>query len=677
LRLSRKLPKRLKLLESNNNPRNIKLGLERVKRAVPQDQNWEGVHVAGTNGKGSICAYLSGLFTLAGKSYGRFTSPAFPEKRHGVVINGEVVRQGMYDHEMAAVLNRYDKILKGFEVTSNQYPGPLTPFEVETATAYRIFNQLRVRYGIVEVGMGGSTDATNVMTRKAVTVISKIGMDHAEYLGRNLKDIASKKAGIMARDVPCVVDHTNEPEVMEVLQHHAWKTASPLILSSTGRDFLTTLDNNTWQLEDWQQQNLLCAVTAFNTMFPRTELDLNRLMEMNPTLPGRMQTVRISTLHQDGSEMTALVDGAHNPLATQKLGRYVDKNLRADDQAVTWVIGFSQSDTKPFKQMLQDILRPQDNVAFVEFQQQANEPPPVPAVSGRLWAQECLDQTESPQLAPAGTSLEEALEWARQKSEGKRPVVITGSLYLMRDLLNLPNVTGDSRASKTRRIGSTAFKSLRKKKAKDGLPSEKLEQYLRAKHEVFDPRDKARLLRRNKRREQTPAIDEQELDEALDTLKPSEEEHGTRIEQVEEVSDLGSSSPGSAREAARTLEVQASKTIEKKKQTLYTPFWRDPDNPSMSLPDPSGKPSRRALKREAAAKKAKLLEEKARLEEAAGFDVVNDIRDVEDVKDPSQADTLEGPRVDREAAVAEKDPVVSTEGFAERWAKIAERRLKH
>lgn len=579
LRLSRKLPERIKLLETNSS-RNIKLGLERVKYAVPQSQSWQGLHVAGTNGKGSICAYLSGLFSLTGNSYGRYTSPAFPEKRHGVVINGEVIRQTVYDGNRLAVLNRYAKVHKGLQATSAHDPGALTPFEIDTATAFQIFEQLKVSYGIVEVGMGGATDATNVMKDKAVTIISKIGIDHAEYLGRNLSDIAAVKAGIMARDVPCIVDHTNDPEVLRVLKQHAQRVGSRLILSSQFKGLLSGVENDIWQLEDWQQQNLLCAVTAFKTVFPNESVDLNKVLSMNPSLPGRMQTVKISPTTGNGEDMTALVDGAHNPLATQSLARYVDRNLRKKREPVTWVIGFSQSDTKPFKQMLQDILRPQDNVAFVEFSRRADDPPPVAAEIGRPWALDCLDKTRFDQAAPAGTSLEQALEWARQKSECKHPVVITGSLYLMRDVLYLPNVKGKALEYKERSVGSTTYKALRKKKVAEGLTDEELEIFREGRRQYHLRKDQNRLLRGTKAKEEKAVLDPY-------SEGPTEE--------------LGTySEPAEIKPMPKVSELEAA---QRKKQILRTPFWQDPENPSMSLPKVYGQPSRRKQKRAARAAK--------------------------------------------------------------------------
>lgn len=743
-RLSRTLPKRLEFLQSES-PRNIRLGLDRVQRAVPSEQLWEGVHVAGTNGKGSICAYLSGLFTLAGTSHGRYTSPAFPEKRHGVVINGEAVQPLMYDTETAQLIRRYEKVLKGLEVTTGQWPGHLTPFEIETAAAFHIFNKLRVKYGIVEVGMGGTTDATNVMKNKAITIISKIGMDHAEYLGGTIREVAAMKAGIMVKDVPCVVDHTNEPAVMEVLERHAFNTGTPLLHSWSGDHLLERLDSNKWHLASWQRQNLLCAVTAYKHIFPTAQIDLNKLMESNPTLPGRLQTIRIASATQPDQETTALVDGAHNPLAMEQLALHVDSRLRDGDSPVTWVIGFSKSDTKPFANMLDLILRPQDNVAFVEYKQQDNEPTPVDSAQGRQWVMDCMGATTSDNVAPAHTSLGDALEWAREKSQGKSPVVISGSLYLIRDLFNLPQVL-DKGIPKTRKIGSTVYKALaRKKAAGEVLTDTEMAAYKETKHAYFDPRDRFRLKRRNKRRRELAAqgLEPGQVEEMITTAEgttevletksgeittiaevplpadaPKEaEDVTTKVEDAVQVTEVRERAtviadeatttpeepllPGASQSPApvsiagqETTESQPSATSPEQKQSkrseaatkpkpkrkpiLPTPFWRDPENTAMSLPDPSGKPSKRSLKR--AVREAR---RKVELETAQALMLEGESQVSDDERLPMDGEVFApqeniahedglGPD-DSDAHASEEDDARSEE---ERWAAIAVRRRR-
>lgn len=422
--------------EAERATRDIRLGLERIVRVVPAAQGWKGVHVGGTNGKGSICAFLSGLFTLAGVGYGRYVSPAFPARHNAVTINGSTINPRVYDMEARQVNMKYQRIVQGWRFTESEIPQPLSPFELETATAFRLFNRMRVPYGIVEVGMGGATDATNVMRRKAVTVISKIDLDHQEYLGRTIEDIAKVKAGIMRPGVPCVVDSTNPSSVIRVLREHASRVGAAMSLSWKAEPFLKTLTEERWKLEDYQKQNLLCAALAFRQLFPYKEINLDKLLEMDPYLPGRMEYVGISKLTKE-HKAPVLVDAAHNLLGVQSLARYTDANLRLDHQPITWVMGLSSSKTKPFGQILETLIRPQDNVAFIEYDQQPNEPPATPADIGREIVKRLLETPD--QLYTGGTNIMDALQWAGSRA-GSGRIIVTGSLYLVRDFYKIEEV---------------------------------------------------------------------------------------------------------------------------------------------------------------------------------------------------------------------------------------------
>ena len=423
--------------EAEKATRDIRLGLERIVRVLPEVQEWQGVHVGGTNGKGSICAFLSGLFALAGVPHGRYVSPAFPEKHNAVSINGRYVKSGVYEKEMHSVEAAYNKLMRGWRFKASETPGPLSPFELETATAFRLFNKYHVPYGIVEVGMGGATDATNAMRRKAVTVISKIDLDHQEYLGNTIEQIAQVKAGIMRPGVPCIVDHTNDQSVIRVLRQHANSIGTHISLTWKAEPFLSTLNNDWWQLEEYQKQNLLCAALAFRHLFPSKEINLDRLLETEPYLPGRMEWVEIPRIADGRYKAPVLVDAAHNMLGVQALSRYTDARLRADDKPVTWVMGFSSSKTKPFAKMIEALIRPQDNVAFAEFDRQDNEPPATPAVMGRGIAKNIVNNPD--QLYAGEPDIQSAIEWASSKA-GSGHLVVTGSLYLVRDFYKLDGV---------------------------------------------------------------------------------------------------------------------------------------------------------------------------------------------------------------------------------------------
>lgn len=429
--------------------RNIRLGLERISRVVPDKQVWTGVHVGGTNGKGSICTLLSGLFKLSGLSHGMYTSPAMPERHNGVLINGLYVNKRMYELELEHILANYKRVASGWSFSSGEDPGDLTPFELETAAAFRIFNKMQVKYGIVEVGMGGATDATNAMKEKSVTVISKIDLDHQEYLGNTIEEIAKIKAGIMRPGVPCIVDHTNPNSVLKVLRQHANSIGTQISPTWKGLPLLADLDTERFKLEEYETQNLLCAVLAFRHLCPNLEIDVNKLMSMDPYPPGRKERVSVMGLTGGSRQQPVLVDGAHNLLGAQALAAYVGNRIREGDQPVTWVMGLSASKSKPFAKLVEILVQPQDNFAFVEYAQGPNEPPPAPAELGHDVAK--LIVKDESQLYNGDPSVGRAVQWACEKA-GAGPVVVTGSLYLIRNFYNLEGVD-QQRKIRTRRPG--------------------------------------------------------------------------------------------------------------------------------------------------------------------------------------------------------------------------------
>lgn len=429
--------------------RNIRLGLERIERIVPKQQPWIGVHVGGTNGKGSICALLAAMFKQAGLSHGTYTSPAIPERHHGITINSLYVNKRMYEMELKHIQNAFKRLASGWSFKTGEDPGELTPFELDTAAAFRVFDKMHVKYGIVEVGMGGATDATNVMRQKGVTVISKIGLDHQEYLGNTIEEIAKVKAGIMRPGVPCVVDYTNETPVLDVLKQHAQEVGTQVVLSRKAEPILSQVDVTKFQLEEYEQHNLLCATLAFQTLFPNLSIDVNRLLATKPYLPGRKESVYVTGLTHNVREEPVFVDGAHNLLGVENLARFVDGKLRDGDKPITWIMGLSSSKSKPFGQLLETMLRPQDNFAFVEYIRGPNDPEAVPAEFGRDIGRTIVKSDD--QVFEGAPSITSAMQWASQKAEGG-PIVVTGSLYLIRQFYSLEGVER-RRKLKTHRPG--------------------------------------------------------------------------------------------------------------------------------------------------------------------------------------------------------------------------------
>ncbi|KAL1840226.1 hypothetical protein VTJ49DRAFT_709 [Mycothermus thermophilus] len=288
----------------------IDLGLARVGRLVQQTpQTWKAIHVAGTNGKGSICAYLSAMLVASGRSCARFTSPHLIDRWDCIAINGKPIPEAVFTDAEAVVKQRDADGRIG-----------ATEFELLTATAFEIFHRQRVEYGVVEVGLGGRLDATNVLKQKAVTVIAKIGLDHQSFLGNTIEEIALEKAGIMRPGVPCVVDGSNQPSVLEVLEEHARCIGTELHLPSTAgiSDALDGL-----RLEPHQIQNLACAHLAFRLACPEHDQPLVHFLPAIRQLewPGRLQKLNIQPIINRPQEV--LLDGAHNPQSAEVLAHHL------------------------------------------------------------------------------------------------------------------------------------------------------------------------------------------------------------------------------------------------------------------------------------------------------------------------------------------------------------------
>ncbi|HVN66880.1 MAG TPA: Mur ligase family protein, partial [Candidatus Sulfotelmatobacter sp.] len=203
----------------------INFGLERVRRLLaelggPQDK-FRSIHVAGTNGKGSTCAMLAAVLQEAGYKVGLYTSPHLFKYNERIKVNG----QDISDRDLNAGLRLIKKI-------SSQPPNHLTSeqptvFEVLTALAFWHFARQKVDYAIVEVGMGGRLDATNVIT-PLVSVITNIDLEHTAILGKTLAKIAAEKSAIIKPGVPVVTAET-KPAALNVIKAQAKKNRSRLV----------------------------------------------------------------------------------------------------------------------------------------------------------------------------------------------------------------------------------------------------------------------------------------------------------------------------------------------------------------------------------------------------------------------------------------------------------------
>lgn len=273
------------------------------------------VHVAGTNGKGSVCAYLSGILREAGYSCGVFTSPHLVEARERFAVNGEIISEEAFYDAFLQVYNRLD--WEKLEEGTGYHP---TFFEYLFFMAMLIFREKRPDYCILETGLGGRLDATNAVEKKELSVITRIGMDHMEYLGGTLEEIAGEKAGIIAKDTP-VVYLEEVPEAAGVIRDAASKKCAPAY--GVSKEDYTYLNFQNKSIDfsyhsryygyiklclhtiaRYQMENAALAVKAAEVLDQGKTISRRNIMDgIGKTLwKGRMEEVR----------REFYVDGAHN-----------------------------------------------------------------------------------------------------------------------------------------------------------------------------------------------------------------------------------------------------------------------------------------------------------------------------------------------------------------------------
>ncbi|KAK4203278.1 Mur ligase [Triangularia verruculosa] len=395
----------------------IDLGLARIGRLIKHTpQTWKAIHVAGTNGKGSICAYISAMLNAKGISCARFTSPHLVDRWDCIAINGKPVSETLF--------LEVEKQVKQRDETENI---GASEFELLTATAFEIFNHQKVEYGVVEVGLGGRLDATNTLKEKTVTVISKIGLDHQSFLGNTIEEIALQKAGIIRQGVPCVVDGSNQKSVLEVIQQHAQETGSPVHFPDT-KAVAEELANSGETYEPHQIQNLATAHLAFRLACPEHDEPLTSLLPAIKQLkwPGRLQKISLENI--TGRQQEVLLDGAHNTQSAEALAGYVQKHLRSSKQPITWVLAATEG--KDMNGILGLLLQPGDQVVAVRFEPVDGMPWVKAADPNELLNLASQHGVDKSAVYSAGENVKDALLKASEMA-GERPVVIAGSLYLV------------------------------------------------------------------------------------------------------------------------------------------------------------------------------------------------------------------------------------------------------
>jgi dihydrofolate synthase/folylpolyglutamate synthase len=275
-------------------PRCLDLGLDRIKALLiklgsPEKNLKNIIHIAGTNGKGSTQAILASILMEAGYTVHCFTSPHLIKVNERITLAGEPVSDDLLDHYERHVKKHIpDKGKIGF-------------FEMLTAMAFCAFADHPADFVILETGLGGRFDATNVIEDPLLTIITKIGLDHQQSLGNSLAQIAGEKAGILKKNVP-LITCLQEKEVMNVFEEKAKSLEVSTHIAETNFPFTYAPK---YLKADYQEENAAMAVKAAEIL-DITDSSILEKGVNNAFIAGRMQLIS----EQDGFK--AWVDGAHN-----------------------------------------------------------------------------------------------------------------------------------------------------------------------------------------------------------------------------------------------------------------------------------------------------------------------------------------------------------------------------
>ena len=343
----------------------IKLGLDIIGRMLealgnPQN-NFNAIHIAGTNGKGSVAAMLSAIFDEAGLSVGCFTSPHLERFNERIAVNKIPI-------EDQAVIQAYQRVkaIKGLSRSA-------TFFEFATAMAFNEFSRRGVQWAIVETGMGGRLDATNIL-QPVLSIITNISMEHQTYLGSTLHAIAGEKAGIIKNGIP-VVTGVRQAAAIKAIETKARGENAPLYRygqafrsrkSSTPSCFSYRGIKHDWpHLElsltgDHQVQNAALVLAACEILNQSGHIalseDIIRRGLAHTQWPGRLEVV--------STEPVIILDGAHNQMSARILGRHLATHYK--ERNIILVVGIL--DDKPYRSILKDLTAPCAKVIITQPQ---------------------------------------------------------------------------------------------------------------------------------------------------------------------------------------------------------------------------------------------------------------------------------------------------------------------
>ena len=405
----------------------IKPGLMRMNHLLEElgnpHQKQRTIHIGGTNGKGSTVTYLRNVLQDAGYTVGTFTSPYFERFNERISINGNPVS----DDDLTLLVEKIKPVAERME---NSEWGPPSEFEVITAMSFYYFAEMKpVDLVLYEVGLGGRLDSTNVIT-PMISVITSIGMDHMQFLGNRIEDIAYEKAGIIKSNVP-VVSGVHQPEARKVLEDKAVEVGSELfqlsedfsakrtaLLEKGERfEYQSPLLHDVFEISmigNHQINNAALAIKVVELLEKTCEMKIGieniRHGLKKATWPGRMEAL--------SDTRDIYIDGAHNPEGVAALVKTMKERFLRKKVTVL----FSALHDKELKPMVNHLEDAADSIAFTTFD--------FPRVAS-------VEELYSVSLHPNKAEVHDWKAYLKDKisiMQDDEVLLITGSLYFLSEV---------------------------------------------------------------------------------------------------------------------------------------------------------------------------------------------------------------------------------------------------
>lgn len=408
----------------------IRLGMERIEGLLRElgnpEQQIKTIHVTGTNGKGSVSSMITNILLAANLKTGKFTSPHLVKYNERITINGQDIDDDSFADLLTIVKTAADSV-----VAKGVCEQP-TQFEVLTAAAFLYFALENVDYAVIEVGMGGLWDSTNVIT-PIVSVITNVSLDHTDRCGKTVERIAMQKAGIIKENVPVVTAAEGDDALGPIKAVAMFKQAKLYIYGRAfwGTEVESSMEGQTFTLHageyyssdysirlpgEHQIANTSVAIVAAKLVSKQddriNELALH-IGVANTVWPGRLERI--------AQAPDVILDGAHNPAGAEALRKALDKYYPEGKRI--FVLGMMGD--KDMTGVISRLIRPMDIVYTVKADDGA-----------RAAAAEELAGLVGVQ-ALAMSSLADAYEAAVSRADSDSVVCICGSLYLVGNFKNL------------------------------------------------------------------------------------------------------------------------------------------------------------------------------------------------------------------------------------------------